>query len=162
MTSKTMTRHDFLRLTITVVGGATILGTFGCPGDDGGGEEGGNASSGSDGSGGGTTGGTTMSPGDTGGTTTTPDPDSGSTAAAGGCETDPSVNIQNNHGHELVVPFADLEAGVEVVYDIQGTSDHPHTVTLGADHFADLLARTAVIVDSSTEGHSHVVTIFCS
>ncbi|MCS6799767.1 MAG: hypothetical protein NZ898_14840 [Myxococcota bacterium] len=93
-------------------------------------------------------------------------PDDASMAMEGGggtsC-TSPSVTIGDNHGHEMTVTAADVEAGVEKTYGIQGTSRHPHTVTLTAAHFADLRAGRTVMVRSSTDAaHAHDITVRCA
>ena len=73
-----------------------------------------------------------------------------------------STEIGTNHGHEMTVSAADKEAGVAKTYDIQGMSDHSHTVELTAEDFADLASGTILIVTSSTDAaHSHEVTITC-
>ena len=77
----------------------------------------------------------------------------------------PKVEIGSNHGHALTVPKADVAAGVEKTYDIQGTATHPHSVTLTAANFADLLQDKQVIVTSTTNGttpHSHTITLSCA
>ena len=70
--------------------------------------------------------------------------------------------IASNHGHELVVPVADVEIGQDKTYDIQGTSAHPHTVTLSAADFSVLGTGATVTVTSSNDaGHTHQVTVSC-
>ncbi|MBE7453039.1 MAG: hypothetical protein HS111_30440 [Kofleriaceae bacterium] len=71
-------------------------------------------------------------------------------------------NIGSNHGHVLTVSAADVQAGTERTYDIQGSSIHGHSVTLTATHFAMLAQNQTVSVTStSSGGHSHTVTITC-
>jgi hypothetical protein len=179
MTSKNITRNDFLRISAGFVG--VSLG-MGCPADDTG-DDGSNASStGTDP----TAGGSTSSSDDTPGTTIQ-DPDSsssgmppgtdssssgmppgtdsssGETTAGVGCDVEPTVEIGTNHGHELEVPLADVMAAVEVTYDIQGTSMHPHSVTLTVDDFMMLQQGMQVIVESTAGGmgHTHQVTVSC-
>ncbi|HLU66791.1 MAG TPA: hypothetical protein VKZ63_10970 [Kofleriaceae bacterium] len=88
--------------------------------------------------------------------------------AAGGGQADCLANgtrnsIGTNHGHTLVVPAADVEAGTERTYDITGTSDHPHTLAVTADHFAMLQEGQPVTITSSfDDGHDHVVMISCA
>jgi hypothetical protein len=86
---------------------------------------------------------------------------SGTTGNAFDCSVDPTVEIGTNHGHEITVTAAEIAAGVEIVYDIQGVSPHPHTVTLTEADFATLVAQGQVVVNSSDAGHVHVVTITC-
>lgn len=90
--------------------------------------------------------------------------DSGSATDSGssGCATPDGV-IGSNHGHTVEVPAADIAAGADVTYDIQGTSGHEHSVTVTAADFAMLAAGTAVTVESSNgAGHTHSVTISCA
>jgi hypothetical protein len=54
-----------------------------------------------------------------------------------------------------------VSAGVEKAYDIQGTSPHPHTVTVSADNFAALANGESVDIDSTEGGHVHTVTLVC-
>ena len=179
MTSKTMTRNQFLRGTAGLVGATTILGTLGCGDDDGNGESGADSGTGNPpttdtdepatdtgdppGTETGDPPGTET--GDPPGTDTGDPPATGSEDSTGpgaGCEADPGVTIGTNHGHEMVVPLADVEAGVEVVSDIQGGSPHPHSVTVTADDFAALAAGMTVMVTSSMDsGHTHEVSLVC-
>lgn len=73
-----------------------------------------------------------------------------------------SVAISANHGHALVVSKADIAAGVEKTYSIQGTSLHEHSVTLTAAHFAMLTANTTIQVVSTPSVHTHDVTVSCA
>jgi hypothetical protein len=68
-----------------------------------------------------------------------------------------------NHGHDLVIPYSDVEAGAEKTYGIQGAALHPHSVTLTSVHFAQLQNGQSVTV-TSTEGelHTHDVTVTCA
>lgn len=71
--------------------------------------------------------------------------------------------ISANHLHELVVPAADVTAGVEKDYSIQGASPHDHMVTLTAAHFTQLQMNFQVVVQSGPGGggHTHQVTVRC-
>ncbi len=70
--------------------------------------------------------------------------------------------IANNHGHEWVVARTDLDSLVDMVYNIQGAAVHNHTVTLKVADLGLLKAGNTVNVTSSTsEFHSHAVTITC-
>jgi len=70
--------------------------------------------------------------------------------------------IGSNHGHTMSISAADVMAGVEKTYDIQGSSAHSHTVELSAGDFADMTPGSVVTTTSSTDaGHSHEVTITC-
>ena len=68
--------------------------------------------------------------------------------------------------HEIDVPLADVTAAVEVTYDIQGASRHPHTVVVTSADFARIAAGERVVITSSEDMgvdlHSHDVTLFCS
>lgn len=71
--------------------------------------------------------------------------------------------IAGNHGHELAVDQADIDAGVERTYDITGGSAHAHSVTLSADDFAALQAGEEVtVVSTDGGGHTHSVTVVCA
>jgi len=92
------------------------------------------------------------------------DSSSGDGESSGGavdCSADPGVDIGANHGHALVVSAAEVAAGVEVVYDITGGAQHPHTVTLSAMDFTTLAMTGTVMVVSSDAGHTHPVTVTC-
>lgn len=72
-----------------------------------------------------------------------------------------SAIVDDNHGHAVSVPRADVEAGGTHTYDIRGTASHTHTITLSPAEFAVLNELGMVIVTSSLVGHSHMVTIDC-
>lgn len=84
----------------------------------------------------------------------------GSSSSAGGaCGT----TIATNHGHKLTVTKAQAMAGAAKSYDIQGDSDHPHTVELSAAQMTMLAAGDPVTVQSSNDAnHTHSVTISCA
>lgn len=96
-----------------------------------------------------------------------PRPDAGAGGIDGGapgrCATDGTSSvIADNHGHILVVTKDDVAAGVEKAYDIQGTSDHPHTVTITAAMFAQLQEDQAIATTSSFDaGHDHGIMVAC-
>ncbi|MDA0193587.1 MAG: hypothetical protein O2887_03385 [Bacteroidetes bacterium] len=74
-----------------------------------------------------------------------------------------SSNIGSNHGHALIVSKADVEAGIDKEYSIQGTSSHNHAVMVLATHFTTLKSNKAVTIDSTSGGgHAHSVTISCA
>lgn len=87
------------------------------------------------------------------------------------CMTDgPEAQIADNHpngDHELDIPAADVAAGAEESYDIQGdNTGHGHTVTVSAAQFETLQEGDSVTVESSDLGaagndHTHVVTLSC-
>jgi hypothetical protein len=70
------------------------------------------------------------------------------------------VTITNNHGHVLSIASADLDSTVAKTYDIQGTADHTHNVTLSPTQLAQLKSGGSVSVTSTqTNQHSHPITI---
>lgn len=70
--------------------------------------------------------------------------------------------IGANHGHVLMVSKADVAAGAAKTYDIRGTADHPHSVTVTAAMFAMLQASTAITAVSTTNSsHDHPITVMC-
>ncbi len=74
-----------------------------------------------------------------------------------------SSQIENNHGHTLIVSIADITAGAQKSFDITGSSAHPHEITLTAAHFATLAGGGSVTVDSTTDAsHSHEVVVSCA
>ncbi|MBL8289512.1 MAG: hypothetical protein JNL85_16145 [Rubrivivax sp.] len=89
--------------------------------------------------------------------------------AAGPAASSCGAGIAGNHGHALVLANSDLEPGagydpmVDTAYDIRGTATHTHTVTLTAAQRATLKAGgTVTVVSSTTEAHSHAVTVNCA
>ena len=72
-------------------------------------------------------------------------------------------DITNNHGHVLVIPVADIAAGVERTYDIMGTSLHTHSVTITAEQFAMLQTnRSIMVTTSTTDSHTHGIEVLCA
>jgi hypothetical protein len=82
------------------------------------------------------------------------------------------VEIVDNHrtsggDHQLEVSADDVNAGVEVTYDIRGdNTGHTHEVTVSADDFADLQEGTSVELTSTDTGaagndHTHTVRLSC-
>lgn len=62
-----------------------------------------------------------------------------------------------------MVPAADFTASGPTTYDITGTADHPHSITLTAAQRTTLLAGTPVTTTSTTDSlHSHDVTVACA
>lgn len=70
--------------------------------------------------------------------------------------------ITGNHGHSLTIPAADVEAGVEKTYSIEGGASHPHDVTISAAQFATLADGGTFTVTSTSTGHTHSVTVACA
>lgn len=73
-----------------------------------------------------------------------------------------SSSISANHGHEITVSKADVEAGTAKTYDITGSGSHSHSVTVTATHFASLQDNSSVTIESTSSGHTHNVTISCA
>jgi hypothetical protein len=79
------------------------------------------------------------------------------------CANGTRVTIGSNHGHQLTVSAADVQAAVERTYDITGTSSHSHSVTVTAAMFEMLARNMTVTVESTTDdSHSHTVLITCN
>jgi len=74
-----------------------------------------------------------------------------------------NASISSNHGHSLIVSVDDVQAGIEKSYAIQGSSSHPHTVTISSSQFNTLKSNNSVeIVSSNDSGHTHSVTVSCA
>jgi hypothetical protein len=93
----------------------------------------------------------------------------GPDAPAGCVASDAVTMIAMNHvhaPHKLTVTSAEVQAGVEMTYDIKGSAAHTHMVTLTADHFTMLKGGGSVMVTSTQGGqtgfeHTHEVTVSC-
>ncbi len=72
------------------------------------------------------------------------------------------VAIAANHGHALAVSKADVAAGTQKMYSIQGGALHDHIVTLTATDFAKLATNMSVSTVSSSAGHTHTITVSCA
>ena len=74
-------------------------------------------------------------------------------------------SVLSNHPapHKAVITKAQLDAGGQLTLEIQGSSDHGHSVTLTADQVADIKAGDHAMTSSTSftpsggSGHSHVV-----
>ena len=87
---------------------------------------------------------------------TTPDP---TDCLANGTKT----AITANHGHSILVSATDVENGVEKTYTIQGSSAHPHSVTITASLFETLKTSKEINVGStSNSGHTHSINVTCA
>jgi hypothetical protein len=72
---------------------------------------------------------------------------------------DRSGAISANHGHVATVTSVQLNSGSSVTLNIQGTSDHPHTVTLTAAEVTQIRDGQRVSKTSSNDAaHTHSVT----
>ncbi|MBL9023577.1 MAG: hypothetical protein JNL21_15385 [Myxococcales bacterium] len=147
--------------------GASALGVAACGDDSGSGGSGGSTTTtGSTTTGGSpttTTGGTTTS-GTTTGTTTgsTTSSTTGSTTTGGNLTCGAEIATNHPMAHEMTVSAADVQAGVDKTYNIQGASMHPHTVTLTAADFTTLAGGGTVTKTSSSDAmHTHEVTVTC-
>ena len=64
--------------------------------------------------------------------------------------------------HELILTAADMDAGTDKTYDVQGLAGHPHTLTFTAADFQKLKKEGAVSIQTSRleeDAHNHVVII---
>lgn len=74
-----------------------------------------------------------------------------------------ATSISSNHGHTLVVSKADIDAGAQKSYAIQGSSGHNHNITLTAANFNTLKTAKSINVESSRDSsHRHDVTVSCA
>ncbi len=76
-----------------------------------------------------------------------------------------TVTIGSNHGHVLMVSASDVAAGADKTYDITGSSDHAHMVTITAAQFATLQSNangSLMVTSTSGGGHTHSVTVLCA
>ncbi len=169
-----MTRNEFLKSGLALLGvgvSATVLGACGsdddpAPGGGGaggsssGGSSSGGSSSGGSSSGGSSSGGSSSGGSSSGGSSSGGSSSGGSGSGSAGCT---ASMIVGNHGHELVVPMADVTAAMDKTYSIQGSSGHAHDVTLTAADFGTLGTGSAVTVTSTTgAAHEHEVTVTCA
>lgn len=82
--------------------------------------------------------------------------DSDSTGDGDACTTGSTASIASDHKHTMVVTQAEIDAGVDKEYQIQGTSMHPHTVMVSAADFDILRAGgTLTLVSSFDAMHTH-------
>lgn len=82
----------------------------------------------------------------------------GTSTGGGAC----GASIATNHGHSITVTKAEAMAGAAKTYNIQGGSDHTHSVAITAAQFAMLAAGDPVTIMSSQDAaHAHAVTITC-
>ena len=81
--------------------------------------------------------------------------------------TPPSVSCGSafdfNHGHVLAVSKSDLDSATDLTYNIQGSADHTHSVTLTVAQLGVLKTGASVTVTSTTAfDHHHVISILCA
>ena len=92
-----------------------------------------------------------------------PDPDPNPNPQANCLANGTASVIASNHGHSLMVAMADVQAGTQKSYSIQGTSPHNHSVTLTENNFTSLQANNSISVGSTSgDGHTHSVTVSCA
>ena len=160
-----VTRKRFLQAAVSAVG-ASALGVAACGDDSGSGGSGGSATT-TTGTTGGTTTGTTTSGTTTGTTTgatpgTTTSSTTASTTTGGNLTCGTMIGTNHPQAHEMTESEADVQAGVDKTYNIQGASLHPHTVTLTAADFTVLAGGGSVTKTSSTDAmHTHEGTVTC-
>jgi hypothetical protein len=78
--------------------------------------------------------------------------------------------IGSNHAppinHTISVPLADVMAGVDKMYVIQGNATHMHTLTVTAADFAILKANDSkairTLLTTTTEAHFHTIVLSCA
>jgi hypothetical protein len=88
-----------------------------------------------------------------------PPPNGNADCAANGT----AVSIGGNHGHTLAVSKADVTAGTEKTYTIQGSSLHDHSVTLTSANFTSLQSNSSISVTSTNDdSHTHSVQVSCA
>jgi len=74
-----------------------------------------------------------------------------------------SSSVSANHGHSLTVSKADVSAGIEKQYSIQGSATHNHMVTVSVSDFASLASNQQIqITSTSGDSHVHSVTVSCA
>ncbi|MGE3387274.1 MAG: hypothetical protein AB7K41_11145 [Bdellovibrionales bacterium] len=68
--------------------------------------------------------------------------------------------ISRNHGHRFSATLEEVLSAGPKDYDIQGSSRHPHTLTLTQEILDTLKEVKAVEVESTNDaGHSHIVRL---
>lgn len=74
------------------------------------------------------------------------------------------ARLGKNHGHALVVPFADVSAALEKTYEITaGSSGHKHAVTISVEQMKSLVGGQILRTKSTNDrGHEHRVVVRCA
>jgi hypothetical protein len=150
MQSKSMTRKEFVTLTITLIGGAALGSAC-------------SSSSNNEGATGGTTGTGTGGSGGINGTGGT----NGAAGANGTSCMDPLPETQvadsTGHVHTVTIPASDLNSASGITINTSTTLDHMHTVTLAVADLGTLKGGGTVTVTSSqTLAHMHMFRIGCT
>ncbi len=89
---------------------------------------------------------------------------SGGGSAPSDAQTGPSCQsvISGNHGHVLAVQGADLTSMRDHTYDIHGSADHTHSVTITQAQLGGLATGMTVTVTSTLGGgHTHNCSVHC-
>ena len=72
-------------------------------------------------------------------------------------------SISGNHGHNITVSTADVNAGAEKTYNIMASANHSHSVTVSVANFNTLKNNQQISVSSTTgNSHTHSVTVSCA
>jgi hypothetical protein len=88
---------------------------------------------------------------------------SAGTGTVAGC----GNTIALNHGHVLTIALADLDSPTDTTYNIQGSADHNHTVTLTVAQLrtlktgASISTVSSITVSPTTGSHQHDIVITC-
>jgi hypothetical protein len=86
----------------------------------------------------------------------------GGAGAAGTAGVGCSNAIALNHGHVLTIKLTDLDSATDMTYDIQGSADHSHSVTLTVAQLHTLKTGASVsTVSTTTLSHQHDIVITC-
>jgi hypothetical protein len=166
MNSRPITRKDFILLTFTLVGSATVAASCGSssPGTGGEGGSGGSAGGGSGGAGG--SGGSGA--GGAGGGNADASTDQGSTldATTAACsEPLPETQTTNNtHFHSVAILASTVDATSDQTFTTStgGSDDHTHMITLTVANLGTLKGGGTVTVTSTTDDyHNHMYQIGC-
>lgn len=73
-----------------------------------------------------------------------------------------TVSIGTNHGHTLLVPLVDVQAGNSRTYTLSSNGSHTHTVRITNVDFVTLAnGGTLTLTSSNDAGHAHTVTVGC-
>ena len=86
----------------------------------------------------------------------------GSGGSSAMCGAVVSAAIFKNHGHQLDVPLADIDAAVDKTYDITGTASHCHQVTLTAADFMTLKSGGVVTKKTCNGITQHELVLSCA
>jgi hypothetical protein len=80
-----------------------------------------------------------------------------------------TATIAGNHGHTLTIPVADLNSLEAITYNITGTADHSHSVTLSAMDLYNLkfgytvaVTSTMSVASATTTPHDHAIGEHCA